>query len=1353
MSEVDDLQSFITDCEWKTRKILRESNKRMKDNARSLAAKERVGKLKHSGSIKKPGPATRASPLAKSKSLNQQVKTIVPTTKLTPATPAKEWKGRDKIIRDAYETINSLPANKKSASKPVARRENPPSGIHSSLSASPFCGPRATQAANGACANFDPETDGPSGGGEPAMVTRRTIERDFYIMSKKRGNPPSKRRQRASGDGESAPELKTSVLRKKHRCDERVMKAKKKQAERLHRKFKRLQIPGECDGSTVGVGGDVADDSDSSTSSDEEECIHALHHLVERHIADENARSLKRSNKALASITFKPNVKEFWAQLHGSSNENDPDETLSGNGQVPSVPLHVATQKFYSRPGGEVDIRENSCQFNSPPEGRAVSRYTSPYKKPHIEKLKLVANEPLTNESSHRPPLTLSISRSSGPNSFIWMIELYNPRNGATNNLKLTDNEFNSMNLALPSPALDPPKRKFETIVYHQTELVGREECAIVVAVSNDSGICSKIYRVTGHIAKGCGSVCGEENLIACLRACEVLQLLKKNHLYSALDTEFWLSDSNGMAVWKPLIETLLDHKSSEAVGIRSASIRAYDSLVALRRVLDAEPTGGADKLVKLIHHHSSLQCEAVTEGRDAPLTARISGCSPYSNSVCPGHAPTGGHGVWRMAELDVVDKSDSMFSIWPSLENLKYPEQLDRSQACGFFHYKSLGPQKGDCINVLSSLAFESPVLSPFCFAVDKGYISPPFSEHEPVTGAIPHVHLHCTSLLQNPVESRLDSLLPPPVTILDPAASRDDWDDAPRNADGQVYHLRYLDEFDRDGFRVKTYANKVECDGTISNMVYGISEKAASPNNPTTSSFLTHRSYETCTECLSRIRTSDDYHYIAENDGEGSFSEPYLFATHMSAYNSVHVSRKSISSYRAQERFLIATKEAEQKKMELALKMKAAAELVEKKLKERIAKIEHTVKDEDVTCDTSVAVDMPSSASVSTPRLNDQKVKCDVELSNSSAGEPANDIGDDGLDQIASLLLNNPDFLKAVARKLGIPKEQVMEMDSTNLAREASRTQGKSNSTEENDNEIDEKRSAVLTEKRAPSVSSKSAAINMPTLKLNCTRYRDSDHVATRGDGWKKLPRNETVIGDFSLTKRHVQTGMGGPKFKNMEEERNFIAVTATQELPYKIDPQQFATETKSLFIPDLTLERLQLAKAHRQQTKAIESMLNSSQQQSLEEILQIPVSKTSQKPTESQGNSEIHAYDGHATIEARPVDHVARALLAVKNHNLRELELVLDTEGLSVDTRDQHGNTLFVLACQQGSKKLAKFLLRRGGDINAQNNGGNTALHYLYEYKHASLAEYLIRKGADDSIRNGDGLTVYEGTQLTL
>ena len=39
------------------------------------------------------------------------------------------------------------------------------------------------------------------------------------------------------------------------------------------------------------------------------------------------------------------------------------------------------------------------------------------------------------------------------------------------------------------------------------------------------------------------------------------------------------------------------------------------------------------------------------------------------------------------------------------------------------------------------------------------------------------------------------------------------------------------------------------------------------------------------------------------------------------------------------------------------------------------------------------------------------------------------------------------------------------------------------------------------------------------------------------------------------------------------------------------------------------------------------------------------------------------------------------------------------------VDVNSRDDNGNTLMLVACQQGNKSIAKLLLRRGADVNAQ------------------------------------------------
>ena len=112
-----------------------------------------------------------------------------------------------------------------------------------------------------------------------------------------------------------------------------------------------------------------------------------------------------------------------------------------------------------------------------------------------------------------------------------------------------------------------------------------------------------------------------------------------------------------------------------------------------------------------------------------------------------------------------------------------------------------------------------------------------------------------------------------------------------------------------------------------------------------------------------------------------------------------------------------------------------------------------------------------------------------------------------------------------------------------------------------------------------------------------------------------------------------------------------------------------------------------------------------------------------------------------------EQKLVELRHRAFQAVRNAKIEELEECID-EGVSVHDQDENGNTLLLLAAQQGLKKIVKFLLRRGADINDRNLAGNTVLHYCFQYKFNSLAEYLIGKGADDSLLNQDGMTCYEG-----
>lgn len=119
------------------------------------------------------------------------------------------------------------------------------------------------------------------------------------------------------------------------------------------------------------------------------------------------------------------------------------------------------------------------------------------------------------------------------------------------------------------------------------------------------------------------------------------------------------------------------------------------------------------------------------------------------------------------------------------------------------------------------------------------------------------------------------------------------------------------------------------------------------------------------------------------------------------------------------------------------------------------------------------------------------------------------------------------------------------------------------------------------------------------------------------------------------------------------------------------------------------------------------------------------------------------------------SQPEDHYSNRssqvpdIFSLTRHNhYSEVERLLD-HGFSANLQDIHGNTVLIIACQNGLKRLAKLALRRGADIDMQNYNGNTALHFCFGLKLGdTLGAYLIGKGANPNVQNHFGRTSYEG-----
>ena len=134
----------------------------------------------------------------------------------------------------------------------------------------------------------------------------------------------------------------------------------------------------------------------------------------------------------------------------------------------------------------------------------------------------------------------------------------------------------------------------------------------------------------------------------------------------------------------------------------------------------------------------------------------------------------------------------------------------------------------------------------------------------------------------------------------------------------------------------------------------------------------------------------------------------------------------------------------------------------------------------------------------------------------------------------------------------------------------------------------------------------------------------------------------------------------------------------------------------------------------------------------------------SKTQAKGTarESQ-NKESDGYD----MRSPPPTVVEQTFSLCRNNRVHELTDFLN-RGFNVNAQDSFGNTLLIVAAQNGITWAGKSAVRSGADLNAQNKGGNTALHFAMYYKHADFEKFLLAEGANDEICNKEGTTCWEG-----
>ena len=265
-------------------------------------------------------------------------------------------------------------------------------------------------------------------------------------------------------------------------------------------------------------------------------------------------------------------------------------------------------------------------------------------------------------------------------------------------------------------------------------------------------------------------------------------------------------------------------------------------------------------------------------------------------------------------------------------------------------------------------------------------------------------------------------------------------------------------------------------------------------------------------------------------------------------------------------------------------------------------------------------------------------------------------------------------------------------------------------------------------------------SAPPNVPYLnlkeKVNGLEAGANDTQAT---GWRRLARPDISQSFYAklMLRRTI-----GPDASTSNKPNNCIyllPISPVDACDYV--PENFETAIESIYIPDAKKDMERAIATLERNIKREEELARNIPTDDL-----ILFGQAKENTSQDMVIAKQYKQDQEAFKD--PTDAaIDRAIQAAKASNISEMEDALE-EDIPVNCSDKFGNTLLLLAAQQGSKRMCKFLLRRGANINAQNLSGNTCLHFCFCYDHSELAQYLISKGADDSLLNVDGMTCYEG-----
>src|SRR5690606_38770213 len=99
----------------------------------------------------------------------------------------------------------------------------------------------------------------------------------------------------------------------------------------------------------------------------------------------------------------------------------------------------------------------------------------------------------------------------------------------------------------------------------------------------------------------------------------------------------------------------------------------------------------------------------------------------------------------------------------------------------------------------------------------------------------------------------------------------------------------------------------------------------------------------------------------------------------------------------------------------------------------------------------------------------------------------------------------------------------------------------------------------------------------------------------------------------------------------------------------------------------------------------------------------------------------------------------DETQKFLDACKFGQTENVEKLLKSNKVEINSLDAYGNAALICAANKGYRDIVELLIKGGADLNIQDENGDTALSAAAKIERADIVDLLIKSGANLDIQD--------------